>query len=501
MSDIAAAVALSSSPPVRPTRNLKRPLEDLPIFSSDPAEPSIDSDNAPKRLYRGPWWNHARHSSPSLSRNFDSGIYLPSDDSLASLAEFEPLDCSKNSHSAEKPFVNYHFSLSTTSTNVDHANQILDDVLDQGDEVVDLSNLDLDSLPSSFFNRLSTVVKIPQFLNANGSYSPSEEHFHSLRPTIQVFLANNSLSSLPLSTWNLETLTVLSLRNNNITNLPSSISRLRNLVELNVANNNLRWLPWELLHLIGPGKPLTKILVLPNPLVRGIQLDDLFPKENDWRIPPSEPEFRAMADELRRGSGLLPATSVSMASSWMFKLMEGLWKLMKQKADDEIKARGPQILWENSSTFSFSKIFVAASDPTYFRTDGTPPNGTLPLSAIQGDFIPARTSPATRTRSSVAPSLLELAVSACSAYPDLDSLEALLENPPKPVVRALRAALAAREEGGRLCSVCDRKYIIPRTEWIEYWHIVPLATKIINVDELFWPFIRRGCSRGCVEIM
>lgn len=496
MSDSVAPVAPSSSPPLRPTRNLKRPLEDLPVFSSDPADPSIDSDNPPKRLYRGPWWNHAHNSSPSLSRNYDSGIYLPSDDSLASTAELEPLDLSKNAYSTDKPIISYDFA-PDSSADKNRANHILDEVLDKGDEVVDLSNLGLLSLPSSIFSRLSTVVKAPQFLDTDGLHSPSEKHFHSLQPTIQVFLANNSLSSLPLSTWALENLSVLSLRNNNITNLPASISHLRNLVELNVANNNLRWLPWELLHLIGPGKPLTKILVLPNPLVRGVQLEDIFPTDNDWRIPSSEPEFRAMSDELRRRTVSSTVTSASIASSWMLKLMEELWKLMKQDASDELKLRGPQILWEKSSTFSFSKLFIAASKVCNFQSDGTAPNGIVPFAAIQGDFVPAQTSPPRRPGVSVAPSLLELAVSACSVYPDLDALISLLENSPLPVIRALRSAQAAREEGGRICSVCDRKYIIPRSEWIEYWHIVPYATKIINVEELFWPFLRRSCSHSC----
>jgi hypothetical protein len=59
------------------------PSSDGPAFSSDPPEPAID-EHRRKRQHRGTWWSHGSGIQPlksSLSRNFDSGIYLPSDSS------------------------------------------------------------------------------------------------------------------------------------------------------------------------------------------------------------------------------------------------------------------------------------------------------------------------------------------------------------------------------------------------------------------------------------
>lgn len=97
------------------------------------------------------------------------------------------------------------------------------------------------------------------------------------------------------------------------------------------------------------------------------------------------------------------------------------------------------------------------------------------------------------------PSLLELAVKACSAYPDISSIEAMLQDGPPPVASAISHIQPARDEGGRVCSTCKRNFIIPGAQWIEYWHFIPSNLKIIFEDELCYPFLRRGCSHSCIE--
>jgi hypothetical protein len=255
-------IAPPSSPPV-PLRSRKRTRDwdsdDLPVFSSDPVDPSIDNFTVSKRRHRGPWWNHSQHSS-SFSRNFDSGIHIPSDDSLSDSQCPEP-------SSPYKAASMTHLSSSSEGapTSLDHASRIINEVLDNSLQEVDLSDLGLLSLPPSI-SSLETLVRIPRYANAEGFYE-------SLQPAIQLFLANNALKKLPPAIFDLKGLTVLSLRNNNLASLPGSICRLTNLVELNVANNNLRYLPWELLQLLGPDKPLKKLHVKPNPLVKGVELD------------------------------------------------------------------------------------------------------------------------------------------------------------------------------------------------------------------------------------
>jgi hypothetical protein len=88
---------IPSSPPQLPAKNRKRPFVDAEFmsdgatFSSDPPEPALDSERR-KRQHRGTWFAYGSNRSTSkstLSRNFDSGIYLPSDSSGDSLPKSE----------------------------------------------------------------------------------------------------------------------------------------------------------------------------------------------------------------------------------------------------------------------------------------------------------------------------------------------------------------------------------------------------------------------------
>lgn len=104
---------------------------------------------------------------------------------------------------------------------------------------------------------------------------------------------------------------------------------------------------------------------------------------------------------------------------------------------------------------------------------------------------------------SAAPSLFELALQSATkvSQQELVTLPSMLpEDAPDSVLRGLKTAVDAIEEGGRTCSVCMRPYVIPRTEWVEYWHIIDKidarTTKSKNL--LFLPFLRRGCSLKCV---
>ncbi|KAJ7449670.1 hypothetical protein FB451DRAFT_1102646 [Mycena latifolia] len=80
------------------------------------------------------------------------------------------------------------------------------------------------------------------------------------RQEIQLFLAGNRISRLPLQLLCLDRLTVLSLRNNQLKTLPPEVRHLKNLKTLNVSGNQLHYLPAELLDM-----SLTTLNVHPNP--------------------------------------------------------------------------------------------------------------------------------------------------------------------------------------------------------------------------------------------
>lgn len=97
---------------------------------------------------------------------------------------------------------------------------------------------------------------------------------------IQLFLAKNSISSLPNELFRLDTLVTLSLREpgtlfiaydklsslhvgaNALTEIPPQIGQLKKLRELNIGNNQLKYLPAEIL-----GLRLNNLTIDPNPFL------------------------------------------------------------------------------------------------------------------------------------------------------------------------------------------------------------------------------------------
>jgi len=149
-------------------------------------------------------------------------------------------------------------------------------------------------------------------------------------------------------------------------------------------------------------------------------------------------------------------------------------------------------------------VYIASTPVIFFSISGTPLSTNPAPSATghQQRLIPGTMLDFSLTipsQASHSPSLLELAARECSISPQVSELADLLPtDAPEAVLRAVRLAEKAKEEGGRVCSVCSRSYVIPRAEWIEYWHYVP-DTLTSSIDELFLPFLRRTCSWKCVE--
>jgi hypothetical protein len=479
----------SSSPgpgPLSRTQKRQYQLDDSSdfFFSSDP--PSPDAAVGPrKRVYRGTWWA----GSNKYERNFDSGVFMASDDSLPN---FE----------SSSQFV---AAAIVTPTTASPAHIIVDRAIENGDPVVDLSDLQLSCLPNDVPIALQSLVKQPRF--DTGSQSPDEHEYRSLASQIQLYLANNTLNALPPSLWSLENLTVLSIRNNGITSIPSGIAKLSSLEELNLANNKLRWLPWELLQLLGPGKSLTKLHVRPNPFFVGVEPNTVIGK---LIMPGTVNEYQNQLMALRTCAGLADEEDKDkdLRSRWLHKLLAGLWQTMETVDSESLLERGPKCLWDQcGADFALRSFPIAISKVSYFRNDGTlqPTQEATPPSRSAQHIIYQPADPHEKitehVRGSRVPSLLELAMGRCAASLEAErrDLEDLLpSDAPTPVLRAICETYETMAEGGRVCTSCSRRYIIPRTEWIEYWHCIPKNASAISSDEMFWPFLRRGCSWACV---
>ncbi|KAJ7765377.1 hypothetical protein DFH07DRAFT_810328 [Mycena maculata] len=156
------------------------------------------------------------------------------------------------------------------------------EMVDNANGNVNLENSNLSTIPRQFwqdvhrFCALLEPSKTSQIASlASPSQPPSTRQFiRSItapavlgsglgfaRQEIQLFLAGNQISRLPVQLLYLEKLTVLSLRNNNLKTLPPAIRYLKNLDTLNVSGNQLEYLPAE----ISEMSSLRTLLVFPNP--------------------------------------------------------------------------------------------------------------------------------------------------------------------------------------------------------------------------------------------
>ena len=260
----------------------------------------------------------------------------------------------------------------------------------------------------------------------SGLLPPNQEAYRPILPSLHLLLSNNSLTNLPREIYSLSHLTTLSLRQNNLSEIPSSISRLINLKELNISDNWLRWLPWEILELTRDKLQVLRV------------------KYNEFIQPVS------------RVTGISRPTSPA---------------------------------WQYSQLVAATKI--AYLDITGSPVRGSPPTVTSTLehcpSIAEGIWEQVgMIQPDCGNR---VPSLLESALRECTKLSMLEQLLSVLpEDSASLVSRLLRDAWTVKEDGGKTCSVCDRNYIVPRTEWVEWW---------TENCELV-PFLRRGCSWKCV---
>lgn len=74
---------------------------------------------------------------------------------------------------------------------------------------------------------------------------------------------------------------------------------------------------------------------------------------------------------------------------------------------------------------------------------------------------------------------------------------------PELMLRLLRYARDVKDAGGRRCSICHRDFVLPRTEWIEWWDCSTYENGLkgprASGEKLRpLPFQRLGCSLKCV---
>ena len=446
---------------------------DPPLFSSDDLSASVENYTAhrAKRVYQGPWWSEApeRHAvvandktstKRTFQRNFDSGVWMGSDDSQSELDTQDPSDeltlasddnlpllLSQSQLSA--PFHGTQLEITNSSIMLgsgaalnfgrSHSRQQeainrVQRYVDEGLESVDLADLNLGEIQWSTLSPLRYLTIQPTH-----HFPPSREAYQSLTPNIRLYLANNELSSLPSELYSLYTIRTLSLRSNKLESLSPAVANLVELEDLNIGSNSFRFLPWEILQLLSKKLTAKHLHIHPNPLARPIS-----PLYGDSTSPTS-------TMEPNDSSQCVAATSISYLDI-RGSLCAGASVIPSQHQGDHIPLR------QDSS------------------------------------IEPPRLAKDKEKSSSHVPSLLEHVLRVCTRYPQLEQELHYLERHGCPLVvhKFLERAAEHKISGGVSCSVCGQEYVIPRTEWVEWYpDMTGQGSEPI-------PFLRRGCSWHCV---
>lgn len=161
------------------------------------------------------------------------------------------------------------------------------------------------------------------------------------------------------------------------------------------------------------------------------------------------------------------------------------------------------------------------SKPALFHSDGTPTIDSPPSPTMAPAYWPGKVEPGCFVEVEPehperVPSLFEVCLRNLQDSPQLSQLPFLIpDDAPNSLAPALKHTWYLKQEGGQNCTICNSPFIIPRTEWIEWWQLsVPAKAEAATLDDQIptdpdllsdamligspVPLLRRGCSWVCV---
>ena len=377
-----------------------------------------------------------------------------------------------------------------------------------------VSGYDIASIAGSSIQLLKQLIREP-----NVEFPFHEDDFRPLCPQIGLYLSNNRLRSLPDDVFNLENLQVLSLRNNQLSELSPSIEILTELCEFNLSNNRFRWLPFELMRLALSGQ-LWRLHTRPNPFFKAILSNDLklsipysFPDRRSGpsfgAITPRASGAETIAEKIKQ----LQAESCAEADATKLLFDSWIVRILSIALDKLQNTRDLPGLCDFATRAAtryqvLDPIYLGMSSIAYFHADGTPVGGSPPapsrcpphqhyIASVRSAHLAIKSELV--ADSSCGFSLVELILRECTKKNNLGSLSFYLPKDAPPAISdAIQRAKKVTAMPIHLCSVCRRKYIQPRAEWIEYWRY-DLRTLSCSAEDIATPFLRRACSWKCTN--
>ncbi|OJD16774.1 hypothetical protein ACJ73_08853, partial [Blastomyces percursus] len=332
------------------------------------------------------------------------------------------------------------------------ARKIITECLEAGLEFIDISNLNLRTIPSGLLQPIAQFTKYPKIAEMDKipSLSPPncEQFFSSFEPFLCLFLTNNRLKTLPAEVFELSNLSVLSIRHNELEQIPGSIRNLTKLRELNVGGNQLTYLPFEVLQLLQKSDThMRQLAVHPNPFVM--------------------PENSNVAE-----------WHCNVASDGVFT-QRG--KAKKEEGNEVTSAPEPSSTEVRPASAGSLPIpiLIAKGIVQFLDAEGRPVDAPEPItnshtitpSPSSSPVSPTLSSPSSSSSSSLfSPSLRDIALRAYNRGPQISHLiEPDTFAGPAIILELLKQAEKVRDAGGKKCSVCARSFVITRAQWIEWW--------------------------------
>ncbi|KAK0613120.1 hypothetical protein B0T17DRAFT_499024 [Bombardia bombarda] len=372
------------------------------------------------------------------------------------------------------------------------ARGIVLECLDNGYEVIDLSQKGLCSLSNAILEPLSGLTPIPMV--------NKDVAFEQRPPSLRLYLSRNSLVQFPAAIANLENLTVLSLRGNKLRELPPSIAALKNLRDLNVAQNRLRYLPGQLLELMAKGSALGELRLHPNPFFQ--------PKKRSycrWGAPEydqhmSDPE----ADVEKSWSGVTTIIRSRTPVQFSDSARNILSEFQIPVSDTPLSSSPQELEQEDFWQLAVPKAVLAGQSQSEPQPQPQPQQE-------ESEGTTRRRSPRG------VPSLFEIALRAAVRAPQAEQLSSMLDGDDiaSHLAGVVDRAVHLHQMGGLRCSVCGRQTLNPVTEWLEFREVQRTVVKVIardamrtevekstktasNSNESWVPFMRWGCSWNCL---
>jgi hypothetical protein len=344
----------------------------------------------------------------------------------------------------------------------------------------------------SLVPRVKTRTQRPVGTRSRDPLTTSKDGYLHRESPIVLLMANNRLSRVPATLFDIGNLVELSLRHNRLTEIPPAVAKCRNLRSLNLSFNRLRWLPYELVELLPRLRELNTVgndFYEPDPsCIEGWSF------EGPRCISPDSPDLPEHSAQDRRSLPNPEGSIHSRMAAWYI-------------------GRGAVQYSDTSGRVYSSFRLPPAGGQANKISLQAPDEMTAPLTHYHGE-------PQSRSGSNQGfgttrvPSLVELCTRSLARSGQPEDL-ADMSGEEDIFGTVSDAAIQSKLRGGEHCAVCKKFFVIPRVQWVDFFfHQVATFERVssspvserparttpeqsVVLRDLI-PCLRRGCSWKCV---